>query len=177
MTDKKKIEFAPPPPFEKKEIVSENKEELSSEFPQEEKEFYGLYDNNFAADLNLPPKLLETKVMGMILGGIFLFGIVFGSILFGGSSSPLPSTGLQGVVQNKDIVSGRSRCGIAERGDGCILYLMNSTRREKRGSSFYEEAARLTGVPQYSISMANVQYAETIIRPGYIAKINIPPLN
>ena len=70
MIDKKKIEFAPPPPFEKKEIVSENKEELSSEFPQEEKEFYGLYDNNFAADLNLPPKLASIRVNGRILAAL-----------------------------------------------------------------------------------------------------------
>ena len=111
----------------------------------------GIYDDNFAAQFNLPPVLLTTKVIGAIFAGIFLFGIIFGAT--------------------------RQRCGIAEKTQGCVLFIMNATRRDREARSFYDEAARITGVPSYTIELGNIEYATSIIRPGFIAQINIPPAN
>ncbi|MGN1063277.1 MAG: hypothetical protein ACI4QM_03025, partial [Alphaproteobacteria bacterium] len=90
----------------------------------------GLYDDNFAADLNLPATVLKTKTMGLIMGGVLLFGIVFGSVFFGGSgdSAQKQSPGLQGVVHNIDMDVMLPRCGMVDRGQACVLYLMNSSR-------------------------------------------------
>ncbi len=179
MNDPKKFQYAPPPPpqrIKRSEREELPEEEIAEETATESEEYYGVYDDNIAADFNLPPKVLTTKIALSIMGGVLVVGMFLGSWLFGSSEPKSMIQGLTGVVENRDVVAGRKRCGIAENGQGCVLYLMNSTRRERKGSTFYEEAARLTGVPQYSISMANVQYAEVLIRPGYIAKINIPPM-
>jgi hypothetical protein len=179
MNDPKKFQYAPPPPPQRiKRIEQEQQrdEEILEEESQQSDEYYGVYDDNIAADFNLPPKVLTTKIALSILGGVFVAGLMLGALMFGSSQPKSMIQGLSGVVENKDVLAGRKRCGIAENGQGCVLYLMNNSRRERKGSSFYDEAARLTGVPQYSISMANVQYAEVLIRPGYIAKINIPPM-
>ncbi len=136
----------------------------------------GLYDDNFAAQFNLPPVLLTTKVMGAIIAGIFFFGILFGATVFGGSTKTTTS-GLQGVVRNPEVPAGRKRCGIAERTQGCVLFMMNATRRDREARSFYDEAARITGVPSYTIELGNIEYATSIIRPGFLAQINIPPTN
>lgn len=136
----------------------------------------GLYDDNFAAQFNLPPVLLTTKVMGAIMAGIFLFGILFGATVFGGTTQTTTS-GLQGVVRNPEVPAGRKRCGIAERTQGCVLFMMNASRRDREARSFYDEAARITGVPSYTIELGNIEYATSIIRPGFLAQINIPPTN
>lgn len=134
----------------------------------------GLYDDNFAKQFNLSPKLLTTKVMGAILGGVLLLGIIVGGSLFGGDGSKT-TQGLSGVVVNKDIPGERRRCGIAEKTQGCVLYLMNATRGDRRVRDFYEEASRITGVAVYTIQLGNIEYATAIIRPGQLAQINIPP--
>ena len=136
----------------------------------------GLYDDNFAAQFNLPPVLLTTKVMGAIMAGIFFFGILFGAMVFGGTTKTTTS-GLQGVVRNPEVPAGRRRCGIAERTQGCVLFIMNASRRDREARSFYDEAARITGVPSYTIELGNIEYATSIIRPGFLAQINIPPTN
>ncbi len=136
----------------------------------------GLYDDNFAAQFNLPPVLLTTKVMGAILAGIFFFGIMFGATVFGGKTQTT-TTGLQGVVRNPEVAPGRKRCGIAERTQGCVLFIMNASRRDREARSFYDEAARITGVPSYTIELGNIEYATSIIRPGYLAQINVPAAN
>ncbi len=136
----------------------------------------GIYDDNFAAQFNLPPVLLTTKVIGAIFAGIFLFGIIFGATVFG-STTKTTTSGLQGVVRNPEVRAGRQRCGIAEKTQGCVLFIMNATRRDREARSFYDEAARITGVPSYTIELGNIEYATSIIRPGFIAQINIPPAN
>lgn len=135
----------------------------------------GLYDDNFAARFNLPPSVLTTKVMSMIAGGILLFGLILGGMLFGGSGNTQRMQGLDGVVLNPEVPGNRRRCGIAERTQGCVIYLMNPTRRDREARDFYAEASRLTGVPTYTIELGNIEYATSIIRPGWIAQINIPP--
>lgn len=148
---------------------------MPKEHPQETAQ-RGLYDDNFAADLNLPASVLKTKTMGLIMAGVLLFGIIFGSIFFGGSgdSSPKKSGGLQGVVRNMDLDVMLPRCGTVERGQACILYLMNSSRYDKTAEDFFDEAVRLMEVSRYSISMVNTRYAKQLIRPGYFAQIKIP---
>lgn len=142
------------------------------EKPQEGPQ-YGLYDDNFAADLNLPAKLLRTKSMAVILGGTFLIGLIFGGSFFSGSTQQVVQ-GLSGVVGNPDIEPNTPRCGMVSAGQECILYLMNSSRQDRLAETFFDEAVRLTEVAKYSISMANPQYAKRLIKPGYIAQIKIP---
>lgn len=131
-------------------------------------------EDNFATHFGLPPSVLKTKSMMIIFGIIFVVGLIFGGALFGGSSAPT-TQGLGGVVANPEVPKNRNRCGIAERTQGCVLYMMNATRRDREARSFYDEAARVTGVPSYTIELGNIEYATSLIRPGYIAQINIPP--
>lgn len=136
---------------------------------------HSMYDDNFAADFNLPAGILKTKPMAMIMGGVLCVGLILGAMMFGGSeSTQQQSGGLQGVVRNIDLDKQYPRCGVAEKGQACILYIMNSSRYDKTGEDFFDEAVRLTTASKYSISMVNTRYAKQIIRPGYIAQIKIP---
>lgn len=133
---------------------------------------YGLYDDNFAADLNLPARLLTTKSMAIILICMFIVGLFFGGIFFGGKKQVVE--GLGGIVGNPDVVAGTPRCGMISPGQECVIYMMNSTRIDRYAETFFDEAVRLTEVAKYSIAMANPQYAKKVIKPGYIAQIKIP---
>lgn len=165
---------APASPFK----VSKEPPSLNS---KEETEFFtdanekGRYDNNFAADLNLPPVVLKTKVMLIVFIIIFASGL-FAGRYFGQSSGTVVSQGLQGVIENPEVPRGRLRCGIAEKGQGCILYLVNPERREIEARDFYALASQLTGVQEFLIQTGNMRYANTRIRPGHFAQINIPPI-
>ena len=145
---------------------------LENESKTEKKE--GVYDNNFAADLNLPPKVLQTKIMGSIVAGLFFFGMMMGCMMSGGEVVQT-TNGLQGVVFNPDAPPGTYRCGIAPLTRGCVLYIMNSKNYDRKGADFYQEAQNITGVPSYTLQLSNVRYASTPIQPGYIAEIYIPP--
>ncbi len=135
----------------------------------------GLFDDNFAADFNLPPSILKTKPFLVMLGVILVFGMVLGAGLFGSSGTPKQqNTGLQGVVVNQDITRKLPRCGLIDRGQACVLYIVNHTRYDKKAREFFDEAVRLTEVQKYSISIANPKYAETRIPPGHFAQIQIP---
>lgn len=152
---------------------------MPKEHPQETPA-KGLYDDNFAADLNLPAKFLTTKMMTMILGGTLLVGMLFGSALFGGSDAPTAQApapdSISGVVRNPDLTTQMSRCGIAEKGQACVLYVQNTTRYDKKAVDFFDEVARLMGVSQYQVSIVNTSYAKQLIKPGYIAQIKIPDI-
>ncbi len=118
---------------------------------------------------------LDTKNRKILAGIIFILGIFFGNVFFGGGEGNQVIQGLAGVVQNSEPeISTKSRCGIAERTQGCILYLMNASRTDKEAKDFYNQAADITGVPPYDIQMSNIRYATTVIRPGHIAQLNIP---
>lgn len=119
------------------------------------------------------PQLNNPKTMGILAVVTLLFGVLLGAMMFSGSSAPAPQ-GLLGVVKNDDIRVKLPRCGRIDRGQACILYLMNSTRYDRIAESFFEEALRLTEVPIYSISMANPKYAKRRIPPGHFAEIHIP---
>lgn len=116
---------------------------------------------------------LNPKSLGVVAVLILVVGIILGAVMFGGSSKPVQQ-GLLGVVKNTDIRSNLPRCGRIDRGQACILYIMNSTRYDQIAESFFEEALRLTEVPIYSISMANPKYAKRRIPPGHFAEIHIP---
>ncbi len=116
----------------------------------------------------------KTVVLMLILAG--LVGMSIGSVFFSGSQTA-KSRGLDGVVVNSDVPAGRSRCGLVEPHQGCVLYIMNPKGQEVTGKDFYETAARWTGRQRYLIETGNMHYSSKRIKPGYIAQINIPPLS
>lgn len=128
---------------------------------------------NFVKDLNLPPKIMETKVMAAVVAGIMVFGMMMGCMMFGGDETRVVQ-GLTDVVINPDIQKNLWRCGQIDPNRECVLYIMNAKTYDRLGSDFFQEAQNITGVPKYSIQMINVRYANVLIRPGYIAQIYIP---
>ena len=162
-------------PMKQETVISQNRIEGKTQQTTEQSTQTNAYANNFAADLNLPPKVLETKVMGSILAGLFVFGIMMGCVMFGGETTQRVQ-GLDGIVANPDAQNKGSlrRCGTIDPNKECVLFIMNAKTHDRLGSDFYQEAQNVTGVPKYSIQLANVQYANALIRPGYIAQIYIP---
>lgn len=163
------------PTQERAPTLQQNRVEGVPQTKKEEPVQSNAYANNFAADLNLPPKILETKVMGSILAGLFFFGIMMGCVMFGGETTQRVQ-GLDGIVANPDVQNKGNlrRCGTIDPNKECVLFVMNAKTHDRLGSDFYQEAQNVTGVPKYSIQLANVQYANALIRPGYIAQIYIP---
>ena len=92
------------------------------------------------------------------------------------SEQQVTRSGLQGVVVNAEIPQGRARCGVAESGQGCVLYIMNPQRQELNARDFYDLAAQLTGRQRFVIETGNMRYSNMKIRPGEIGQFNIPPL-
>ena len=132
------------------------------------------YEHNMASDLGLPPAFIKTKV----LLPLFLFFLVCGGVLglFAGTMQNRSEAEMPGVVNNAEIPKGRPRCGIAQKGQGCVLYLMNAQRREVEAKEFFGMASDVLGVPKFQIETANIRYATMRIPPGYIALLNIPPM-
>ena len=81
---------------------------------------------------------------------------------------------LEGIVVNPDVPLGKSRCGLEEAQDDCILYIMNSKKHEVKGKDFYVDAAKQTNRDAFLISTGNIHYSSVNIKPGYIAQIYIP---
>ena len=71
---------------------------------------------------------------------------------------------------------GRARCGVAEKTQGCVLYLMNPQRQDLNARDFYDLASQLTGRQRFVIETGNMRYSNVKIAPGEIAQFNIPPL-
>jgi len=116
----------------------------------------------------------KTVMLLMILAA--LVGAV-GSYLFAATKGNNTGTGLDGIVLNPDVPSGRNRCGLVEKRQGCVLYIMNPKNIEVTARDFYATAAKWTERERYLIETGNMHYASTRIKPGYIAQINIPPLS
>jgi hypothetical protein len=111
----------------------------------------------------------------LITAGLFLiFGMIFSKFFLEAPKSV--QHGLQGVVVNSEVPRGRARCGVAEKTQGCVLYIMNPQRQDLNGRDFYDLAAQLTGRQRFMIETGNMRYSNTKIRPGEIAQLNIPPL-
>ena len=104
----------------------------------------------------------------------FILGILVVKIMSGGKT--VVKDGLQGVVVNAEVPRGRARCGVAERTQGCVLYIMNPQRKELQGRDFYDLASQLTGRQRFVVETGNMRYSNVKIRPGELAQINIPPL-
>ncbi len=118
---------------------------------------------------------LYTGLAVLITAGVFLlFGIIFSKIFLSGPTTI--QNGLQGVVINPEVPRGRARCGVAEKTQGCVLYIMNPQRQDLNGRDFYDLAAQLTGRQRFMIETGNMRYSNTKIKPGEIAQLNIPPL-
>ena len=87
------------------------------------------------------------------------------------------SRGLDGIVYNSDVPSGKSRCGLVEPHQACVLYIMNPKNKEAEGKDFYGIAAQWTKREPYLINTSNMHYSSTRIKPGHIAQIYIPSLS
>ena len=115
----------------------------------------------------------KTVVLLLIMAG--LLGAIL-SYLLAPAQQNVSKRGLDGVVFNSDVPAGRSRCGLAEPHQGCVLYIMNPKNQEVVARDFYATAAKWTQRERYIIETGNMHYSTTKIKPGYIAQINIPPL-
>lgn len=128
-----------------------------------------------AAEAQTIADLVKNKTVRLLMLIACLAGAFFGySFLPRGGISA--GQGLDGVVLNPNVPSGRSRCGVADPQQGCVLYLMNPHNTEVSAKEFYTTAAKWTNRKLYMIETNNLHYGNTIIKPGYIAQINIPPL-
>lgn len=151
-------------------------DDLDEEIPveQEEEEFENPYDKNFASDLGLPPAFIRTP---MILFFFLMFTFIGAGLgFFYGTMDSRGADELPGVVTNAEIPKGRPRCGIAQKGQGCVFYVMNAQRKEMEARDFFGIASDMLQMPKFQIETANIRYATTRIPPGYIALLNIPPL-
>lgn len=117
---------------------------------------------------------LQNKTVLLMLILALLVGVFVGSTMF--STKQTTKQGLEGVVINPDVPAGKSRCGLAEPHQGCVLYVMNPNNREVSAKEFYDIAAKWTRRERYLIETGNMHYSSKRIKPGYIAQINIPPL-
>lgn len=135
----------------------------------------GLYDNNIAAELNLPPQVIQTKPVIAILAGVLAFGMMLGCVM-GSAGKKTYVQGLGGVVRNPHVTSASNvrRCGEVDPNKECILYIMNAKKFDQSGEDFFQAAQDITGVQKYSIQLSNTNYANTLIPGGYIAQIYIP---
>ena len=131
-------------------------------------------EHNVAKDLRLPPALLNTKAFLILIVGVFILGMLFGGAVFGGGETSAPVQGLRGVVPNPEVEKGLHRCGVAPRGERCVVYIMNNRLREIRASELFDRAEQMTGVAKFRIEMANVDYTSTLIKPGEFAQVAIP---
>lgn len=141
-------------------------------YMQNQEENIGNYEYQTSFDVFMA-RLSAKKFIGILLV-CFLFGLLFGKFVF--SSEQVVRNGLQGVVVNPEVPQGRSRCGVAEKTQGCVLYVMNPQRQELNGRDFYDLASQLTGRQRFVIETGNMRYSSVKIKPGSIAQLNIPPL-
>lgn len=139
----------------------------SLEDQTEEYDSYAYQPNSFLAQLDIK-KLVALAVLCLCMG------LFIGKFLF--SSEQVVNNGLQGVVVNPEVPKGRSRCGVAEKSQGCVLYIMNPQRQDLSGRDFYDLASQLTGRQRFVIETGNMRYSTVKIKPGNIAQLNIPPL-
>ncbi len=158
--------------------------------PAEQNDIHEMFYNNngdaeniqFITDDDFLPQntenlayFLKNKTILLMLVLSVVFGTVFGATFF--SSKETTKRGLEGVVVNSDVPAGRSRCGLVEPHQGCVLYIMNPKNQEVTGKDFFATAAQWTRRERYLIETGNMHYSSKRIRPGYIAQINIPPLS
>lgn len=129
------------------------------------------FEEEYYADA---PQGISVKLFVVCFVVALIVGALLGKYLLG--ETQVAQNGLQGVVANTEVPRGRARCGVADRTQGCVLYIMNPQRQNVKAKSFYDMAAQMTGRQRFMIETGNMRYANTDIRPGDIAQLNIPPL-
>lgn len=133
-----------------------------------------LYPQERFIDTLMVDNMFTMKGVTLIAILVLVFGMLLSKVIFGGKT--IVKDGLQGIVVNAEVPRGRARCGVAERTQGCVLYIMNPQRRDLQGRDFYDLASQLTGRQRFVVETGNMRYSSVKIRPGDIAQINIPPL-
>lgn len=139
-------------------------------FINEEEMAYEQNPKAFSSNNTFVPK----KIAIVIGVAAFIVGALFSKLFLG--EQKVVRDGLQGVVVNSEVPRGRARCGVAEKTQGCVLYIMNPQRQELNASDFYDLASQLTGRQRFIIETGNMRYSNRKIKPGEIAQFNIPPL-
>ena len=130
--------------------------------------------DDYIDDFSMNSNYVKKSVVG-VFSALFLFvGIFVGKTLF--SSQRIEAHGLEGVVINQDVPSGRPRCGLTAKDQACVFYFMNWYKQELNGRDFYKIVADLTGREEYMIESDNLRYANVKIKPGHFAQLNIPAL-
>ena len=130
--------------------------------------------DDYIDDFSMNSDYVKKSVVG-IFSALFLFvGIFVGKTLF--SSQRIEAHGLEGVVINPDVPSGRPRCGLTAKDQACVFYFMNWYKQELNGRDFYKIVSDLTGREEYMIESDNLRYANIKIKPGHFAQLNIPAL-
>lgn len=124
--------------------------------------------------VKIPPVLFRPSAYISLMAGIFIIGLIFGSIVFGGKNVPTAEAGsIGGIVHNPDARGGTQRCGLAPRGQACVVYIMNTDHVDREGKTFFQAAAEMVGAQKYVVDAGNPNYANTIIRPGRIGQFYI----
>lgn len=118
--------------------------------------------------------MFSKKILQIAVAAAFVVGFTLAKLFF--STQEIVNNGLQGVVANPEVPRGRARCGIAEKTQGCVLYIMNPQRQDLNARDFYDLASQLTGRQRFVIETGNMRYSNVKISPGEIAQLNIPPL-
>ncbi len=126
------------------------------------------------ANADVLPPYINKKVLVLAGLALFFMGFVLAKLMF--AEEKVVRNGLDGVVVNSEVPRGRARCGVAEKTQGCVLYIMNPQRQELNASDFYDLASQLTGRQRFVIDTGNMRYSNVKIRPGEIGQFNIPPL-
>ena len=127
-------------------------------------------EEDFVPDVGYVKKSMVYIVAGIcLLGGLFI-----GKAFF--AEQKIENYGLEGVVANPDVPAGRPRCGLTDKSQACIFYMLNWYKQELNGRDFYKLAAQLTGREEYMIETDNLRYANVKIKPGHFAQLNIPAL-
>lgn len=148
-----------------------------------------IYDNNgeaesihFITDAELYNEhtesirdILQNRNVQLLMLIAFVIGALL-CYLFAPRSRIIATQGLEGVVINQDVPKGRSRCGLVEYQQPCVLYIVNPKTQEVSGKDFYPTAAKWTGREEYMIEINNMHYGQQRIKPGQFAAINIPAL-
>lgn len=145
--------------------------EIASDFPEQ---FDYVENNTFIDDYAYDENYIKKSHLYIAIVTCLFVGIFIGKVFF--SSQVIEKHGLEGVVTNPDVPKGRARCGLTDKSQACIFYLMNWYKQELNGRDFFKLAAQLTGREEYMIETENLRYTTVKIRPGSIAQLNIPAL-
>lgn len=132
-------------------------------------------DENIEDDYSAAASGYVKKSVVYIAAGICLLGGLFiGKAFF--AEQKIENYGLEGVVANPEVPAGRPRCGLTDKSQACVFYMLNWYKQELNGRDFYKLAAQLTGREEYMIETENLHYANIKIKPGHFAQLNIPAL-